>query len=258
MGFKLQRGIASFQKRAKEREADFKPGRFLYLRDGERARIRFLTDADDLVHGVFHQPSVDNKPLDPVLCIDDQGAPDDIEVPAECPICANSTGGWQDAAKQQFFAWVFIYYILHPQQNKKAAESADAKFTWTPVETGGRTMFKQDINGVRLLKGGVKTLESLNILYGELGTMLGQDFSFIRSGEKLDTTYTFVPSGKLTADKPEVKKALETLEDLGVVYLEGTRSYFQGDEEAAEDAKPVPLDEEGDDEAVVEEDFTNL
>jgi len=264
VGFRLQKGLASFKKKAKEREAQFKPGRFVYLKEDERARIRFLTDADDFVHGVFHQPTVNSKPLDPVLCIDDRGAPDDIPVPDVCPICEHSTGNWQDAARQQFFAWVFVYYVLHPKQNPKAAESDDAKKTWTPVTVGQRTMFKQDINGVRLLKGGPKMLEDLEILYGELSTLLGQDFSFIRSGSGLDTTYTFIPSGKQTADKPEVVKAVEALEDLSVVYLEGTRTYFQGEEASVNGTTPATEETEetpdGDGETVAaeDEDFTNL
>jgi len=256
MGTLLNRGIASFRKKSKERESQFKQS-FVYLRDdGERARIRFLSDADsDFVHGVFHRQFTGNKLSDPVLCLNDSDTiPEGIEE-TECRLCA-----LKDAtARQMFFAWVYVYHILHPHQNPRLDEDATAPH-WEPVKLGNRTMFKQNVGQVRMLLGGKKMLDSIVGLHEELGGLLETDFSFIRSGirKSSDTTYSFVPAKSVTKPDEKVTEAIKTLPDLEAEALAFTLTYYSAPVAEAGAEEAAPYEEEEVVGAGADEDFADI
>jgi hypothetical protein len=256
MGTLLNRGIASFRKKSKERESQFKQS-FVYLRDdGERARIRFLSDADtDFVLGVFHRPFTNSKLSDPILCLNDSDTiPEGIEA-TECRLCE-----LKDAtARLMFFSWVYVYHILHPHQNPRLDEDATAPH-WEPVKLGTRTMFKQSVGQVRMLLGGKKMHDSIVGLHEELGGLLETDFSFIRSGARKssDTTYSFVPAKSATKPDEKVIEAIKALTDLETEALAGTLAYYAvpAAEPGAEEA--APYEEEEVVGASADEDFADI
>src|SRR5436309_13679789 len=105
MGTLLNRGLTGFKKVAKQREQQFQ-SRFVYLRDdGERARLKFLTDAEDFGYGVFHRPFINNKLSDPIICLDDPSnpRPDDLGTDV-CRLCAQTPP--DKSSRLMFFAQV--------------------------------------------------------------------------------------------------------------------------------------------------------
>jgi hypothetical protein len=126
-----------------------------------------------------------------------------------------------------FFAWVYVYYILHPQQNPRLAETPSAQ-RWEPTKVGMRTMFRQDVGQVRLLLGGKRLLDALINLHEELGGLLETDLMFIRNGARnsTDTTYSFVPTKSAEMPDEKVLAAVERLPDLEDMVLRGTLSYY--------------------------------
>lgn len=246
------KGTSYFTKRARERAAQFS-NPFVYLRDdGEKARLRFLSDMDGFFSGVFHRPWVKGRLQSPVVCVEQDDNPPTFEGMTEkCDLC-----GPEENPRLQFFAPVFVYYILHPHQNPALEKDASAP-KWQAVKVKGETKFKQDVQKVKVLLGGKRIWDSLLALEEESegDGLLGRDYTFVRNGARRssDTTYAFVP-GKDSKLTKEVEEAIGKMEDIEAIALEGTAVFYSigAKADAAEDV-PAELDEEEEAEAEVEE-----
>jgi len=253
------KGTSYFTKRSRERKAQFS-NPFVYLRDdGEKARIRFLAEMKDgLFSGVFHRPWVKGRLQSPVICVEQDTDPPSFEGMTEtCTLCTP-----EENPRLQFFLWVYVYYLLHPTQNPALEKDRDAP-QWKAVKVGkgdtAKTMFKQDVNKVKILMGGKRMMDFLIDLEADAATegesLLDSDYNFIRHGARKssDTNYVFTAIKNSAKLKDEVKEAIGGLEDITEVALEGTAAFFTSGAKAdAPEEEPEAL-EEGEEEAKAQE-----
>lgn len=272
------RGVAYARKRAKERQSKFSSP-FLFLREnGERARIRFLTDVEEFYQGMFHRPYIDGKMYDPVLCPEQDDNPPAVEgMGEECDLC----GPDRSNPSYKYFAWVYVYHILHPNQNPRLEKDSNAP-KWKAVKVGkgagAATFYKQEVNKVKMLLFGQTIFDDLVVLSAgddededsEATGLLTRDYSFVRNGARKDpkTTYTFVPARKETDISAAVKEAIDKLGDLEESALAGTKAHYSdedtstssSDKEEAEEIEAEDEPEEAEEEVEVadEEDYEDL
>ncbi len=273
------RGVAYARKRAKERQAQFSSN-FLFIRDdGERARIRFLTGLEDFLQGMFHKPYIDGKGYDPVVCVETDDDPPTIEGMGDvCSLCElERKTDTKHRPGYKYFAWVFVYTILHRNQNPYLEKDANAA-KWKPVQLGkgeaAITFYKQEVNKVKLLLFGQPMFDQLLALnVGEEDAdedinILARDFSLVRNGARKDTktTYTFVPANKETKLSDAVTEAINKLTPLDEAAMAGTVAHYakasvtaDSDEDEAEDIETADEEvEEAEAEVVEDEDFKDL
>ncbi len=279
-------GVAYARKRARERLAQFSSP-FLFIRDnGERARIRFLTDTEQFFQGMFHRPYDGKMVSDPVVCVETDDKPPTIEGMGEvCDFCeVERRTDKKQRPGYKYFAWVYVYHILHTGQNPRLEKDAKAQ-VWPAVKLGrgdaAATFYKQEVNKVKMLMFGQPLFDDLMALIAEADEdsdedseasgLLKRDYSFVRNGARRDTktTYTFVPANKESGLSEKVTAAIDKLGDLKEAALVGTVTHYakstgvpDEDEEAAEDiegaaAEEAATEEEAETE-VPEEDFDEV
>jgi hypothetical protein len=250
------KGTGYFAKRQRERQAQFS-NPYLFLRDNDdQARIRFLEEPKEgLFSGVFHRPFTKGKLQNPVVCVEQDNDTPTVEGMAEdCPLCAT-----EDSPGLKFFLWVYVYHILHPNQNPALEKDASAP-KWQAVKVGkgesSRTMFKQDVNKVKVLLGGPRLkdlLDEVEQAAAEEGeNLLVSDYKFIRHGSRgdSDTTYVFRAVKNSSKLKKEVKEAIDKLGDITDIAMEGTLAFYAGD--ASVDAPEEPEEEPEEEEEATE------
>ncbi len=277
------KGTGYFAKRARERRAEFSNPYLFLSNDGDTARIRFLEEPKEgLFSGVFHRPYTKGKGLsNPILCVErDNDVPDIEGMTDKCPLCTQD-----DKPGLKFFLYVYVYHILHPLQNPALAKDASAP-KWKAVKVGkgedARTMFKQDVNKVKVLLGGAQMQEKVTECEAAAAeedgdSLLASDYKLIRHGVKgdSDTTYVFRAIKKSGTLKDEVKEAIDKLGDITDIALEGTIAFYTKEqkedepveseepeeaEDAEDEAKP-PFDadeEEAEEEEPADKDFATL
>jgi hypothetical protein len=199
---------------------------------------------DDFISGVFHRQMVGKKLGDPVPCTEwmiregfYQGDPNDT-----CKLCAANV-----PSRNQFWAYAYVYYVLHPFQNPRLEQDPEAT-KWTPmkVAAGARPLFKQDVGKIKIVLYGEQVFDSLLALFEEYSTLLDRDYTLVRNGAKGDsnTSYTFIAASEAPVT-PEVKELLSAEEDLETLALKGMTS---GDSEPAtnydDEPAPASLDED--------------
>lgn len=269
-------GVAYARKRAKERQAQFSSP-FLFIRDnGERARIRFLTDAEQFVQGMFHRPYDGKKVDDPVVCPEQDDNPPTIEGMGEvCDFCEmERKTNKKQRPGYKYFAWVYVYHILHTGQNPRLEKDASAP-VWKAVKLGrgdaAATFYKQEVGKVKMLMFGQPLFDDLLALIAEADEdadedsegsgLLKRDYSFVRNGARRDTktTYTFVPANKESALSDKVSEAIDKLGDLTEAALAGTVEHYakssgvSTEDEEAEDIESGAEEEEAEEETEVPE-----
>ncbi len=243
MAARLLRGTQGFRKTAQERRSS--SSNFLFLsQDGEKAKLRFLTDMDDFVSGVFHRQMMGKKLSDPTPCVEwmiregfHAGDPTDT-----CKLCDAKV-----PSRNQFWAYAYVYYVLHPFQNPRLEQDPDAT-KWVPmkVAAGAKPLFKQDVGKLRIVLYGEQVFDSLLALFEEYTTLLDRDYTLVRNGAKGDsnTSYTFIAASEAPV-APEIKELLSAEEDLETLALRGVSSaasepVINYDDEPAS----TPLDDE--------------
>ncbi|KKL89469.1 hypothetical protein LCGC14_1914380 [marine sediment metagenome] len=244
------KGTSYFTRRSRERQAQFS-NPFVYLReDLEQARIRFLEEpADGLYSGVFHRPYVKGRLENPVICVEqDDDAPQLEGMTDECPLCR--TG---DKPGMKFFVWVYVYYLLHPHQNPALDKDPQAP-KWKAVKVGkgaaSMTMFKQDVNKLKILLGGPRLKDEIDNAVAAAAendaTLLDADYRFVRHGvpNSSDTRYNFVAIGKSGKLKEEVTKAIDELGDIADAAMEGSVEFFTNPSTAEESEEPEEEEQE--------------
>ena len=168
---------------------------FSLRNDRESALIRFLSNYEDesspggqSVAGKFHQERIalqggGQRMGDPVLCSEDE----------DCNLCAAQG----EPSKFLTLYWVFVYHVDHMENNPSIGRFADAE-PWEPVQVGGGTMFREQVNGPRILKAGSRMATQIMTIWGQEGSLLTRDFTITRAGKRGDTStsYTFYPQDK--------------------------------------------------------------
>lgn len=178
----LQRGVADIDARNKQIEArrnqSYIPELRLY-NDGDIAVFRILTD--DPVSADYHEifdKSVSNRPIYQ-YCKRGSGE--------TCEHCENQVGG----IVRLFQFWVYVYKILHLNQNKDG--------TWTQVTSGNKTMYEEVINTVRLYRSkfgkGSQSWKDFKDFYDENNTWKDRDFTMRRRGVSGDRNTTYKLNG---------------------------------------------------------------
>ena len=186
----------------------------LKLKDGEHARIRILTETDNIIRAEIHELT-ETTPKGTIYpkryCTrEDNG---------DCKYCKDG-----DIPKKTLFFWVYVYEIMHKQQSPFLEKDPNAQ-RWSQVKSpGGGAYYKEEVNGVRILRtkrGKNNSIEDLFINFAdEYGTWLDRDYKWARTGSSMnDTSYSLTPKdpSKMTA---EVKEALSSLPSL-VDYVTG-------------------------------------
>ena len=144
----------------------------LRLKGRESARIRFLTDGDEIEIREFHGVPGGSRGYNrDVYCLKEDGK--------DCELCEK---GIKRSAK--WHVWVYVYYKL-------CVEPGEGRVV---DQVGNNVFFRQEINKVMLLRMGMgKDCSRINQLitpYQRLGTLVDRDYDFIRSGKgKDDTSY---------------------------------------------------------------------
>ncbi len=202
--------------------------RLLFLGDGEHARVRFLTDTDDIIEAGMHEleeTTPRGKRYVKRYCSrEDTGS---------CQYC--SDGG---IPKKTLFLWAYVYEIMHKQQNPALDLDANAQ-RWPQVKSpGGGVYYKEEVNGVRVFRtkrGKSNSIQDAFINYAdEYGTWCDRDYKWSRNGKGMDTTYSLAPKdpAKMPKDIKEIQKSLPNLSD----YVTG--KIFSFNPEVEEEIEP--------------------
>ncbi len=207
--------------------------------DAEYCRLRFLNDHDEWFWERFHR----------TFRVDDQGR----KKFGGFKICVNSflgqacdlcNGGSQ--ANTQVLVWCFEIEHFHT--------SAPSNAKTEQVEVGSRTYWKQVVNEPRIMRLPTAHLGTIKIKAERLGSLLGHEFEWIRSGVR-DTkrpSYTLevMKEAEMPKEIKEIAAALPSLEDVATGKAESTGigGDKDGDSEGGEKkeyaTREVPVEEE--------------
>lgn len=199
--------------------------KWLFLRDdGEQARIRFLSDIDNAEGpgGIaptakFHmdRPKSGQGMSDPIMCTEDE----------TCALC--TTAG--EPSRLLLLAWVYVYYVDHAENREQGRFGGEP---WQAVQgQSGRTLYREKINGPRVLRATSRLISQIMTVYGHEGSLLTKDYTLTRSGKRGDTgvNYHLYP-----LKEAPFKHELEELVSL-VDFAEG-RVTLRGEEATGRDA----------------------
>ncbi len=132
--------------------------------DGESCTLRFLTDKDDIFFEWQHRKMEMGQFRGWQVC------PKAFE--QECDDC--NSGDQKRRAQLQFFAWAWEY--THDYTVDKEGR--------TPVKLGRRTLYREDINEVRLMRYAGAHKAAIEYRSDKFGTLIDRDYEWVRSGEK--------------------------------------------------------------------------
>jgi len=176
----------------------------LFLKDGESAKVRFITDFETaVVSGDFHSmPQVSKtgrRWWKMFACTKDSGA---------CEHCdAGNSPGFR------FGMWLWVHYVLHTQQKDDG---------WEAVVVGQTTLFKEEVDGPMLFSQGWRVSCTLTAYFDKRGTLSDRDYDVSRKGKSQNTTYTFDPDDPsvFNEDIPELPPIWGAM--LDEVMMDGT------------------------------------
>lgn len=166
------------------------------LDDGESASIWFLTEYEDFFWERFHRAEDANgKYKGQQICVSSALGQD-------CQYCDNG-----DNPRTEFLAWVYEMNHDFPTPTKGAVS--------TKVGNGRRTVYRKEINEVRLLRASVMHIAAPKTRAERLGTLLDRPYEWVRGGEKGSTrpVYMLEPLDK-EAMPGDVKALIAGLPDL--------------------------------------------
>jgi hypothetical protein len=180
----------------------------LRLDDGDHARVRFLTDTDDIIEAGIHEleeisPAGKKKYPKRYCAREDTG---------DCQWCKEGS-----IPKKTMFLWAYVYEIMHKTQNPALADDPNAA-RWSQVKSpGGGIYYKEEVNGVQVFRskrGKSNVIQDAFINYAdEYGTWTDRDYKWSRSGKLMDTSYTLTPkeASKMTKEIKEIQAGLPDL-----------------------------------------------
>lgn len=222
MGQGVLKGLAAARQRQEERSfsgTTWVPE--LYLRDGDRAFVRFLSRADDSddrfgtarVHSVKKQSKKGKIYSQDVFCTrEDEG---------RCTLC-DSEDQETKRTSDRLAVWVWIYKIWHTHQNPKLGE--DDEEAWKQIRTkSGATFFEESIEAVQLFKKGYGNkgyiFDYFLTHFDRYGTMNDRTYEISRKGSSFnDTSYSIVPSPNESEIEDHVATAAAKLPSIELIF----------------------------------------
>jgi hypothetical protein len=207
---------------------------FFGLEDGEKAFVRFITDAEanedgvggwitvDQHMGVPTKPAPDDyegdrwPPAMPAVCRNDVQLRDKL---GDCYICAHLVGQKSEAAwggeikEPTGRTWALACLREEVKENGKVVGYKDQKRTVTRIVDSKEV--KEEERAVVLVNMGYKNFfANVQAPAGWYGTILDRDLVIIRKGTKLKTEYQVIPldpiimegGGRYDLREPEVMK----------------------------------------------------
>ena len=155
--------------------------------DGESSRIRFLTDEDEFF--LEYQHWVDRKDIKGFYpCLQ-------TSLDQPCELCESDDERTRKA-RNFFFAWVYEYYHDYTEKGQNRR----------PVKEGKITLYREDINSVKLLRLPSGHKESIVMRAKKFGTLLDRDYDWTRSGERGDTSTQYILDASDEGKKPMPKE----------------------------------------------------
>ena len=179
--------------------------RHLRLRDDqESARIRFLTEGDEILFETFHRlPGQGNSKFGGFkICVADA-----LDQP--CDLCERMTGD-NYGRQTLMMAWVYEYYHDYPEK-----PSGDRAPKTEAVRVGRNTLYREEIGEARILKIAAAHKGAFNLRWGKYGTLLDRDYDFVRMGVRGTTRPQYVLEPEDASPMPpELAKLASELPDL--------------------------------------------
>jgi hypothetical protein len=182
------KGLKEIQEKSAEAEELANQNRIKYLglRDGESANIRFIDD-DEMLQTKIHEyeeVTPDGIRYRKAYCLNHlMGAP--------CKWCASGT-----TIRNVYVFLVYVYDIIHKAQNPKLADNSNAQ-KWALVKQGGQNLYREDVKEVRVLRlkwGKDNNVKNAILQFANVyGTLCDRNYVFLRTGAAKDTSYSFVP-----------------------------------------------------------------
>lgn len=203
----IRKGIQNIEDRNKSIERRKAMGYIPELRlynDEDVAIIRLLTDEPLDVD--FHFVVDESISRVPQYMYCSKGDNED------CELCAKDVG----TMKRTFMFWVYVYKVLHAQQDK------DGKWIATTSPSGKKTMFQEDVESVKLFRysfgRGRDLWKEFSDVYEEFGTWMDRDYAFRRRGAARDPNTTYKLSAlEKTSMKPDIAALIGKLPSLEAV-----------------------------------------
>lgn len=137
--------------------------------DGDSARIRFLTSADEIVSGLFHRNKVPQGYIENVLCTENE----------ECGYCVEG-----DKPSFKFIAWVWVHEVLHAKQTNTE---------WKTTKRGTRTYFREKVDSPQILRQGFYLYRDFETWYSRYGSLTDRDYEIERQGAAGSTKTRYKP-----------------------------------------------------------------
>ena len=198
------KGLKEIQERGEELSSfnnENKP-RYLYLKDGDVALIRFIDDENMIQTKVheYEEMTPEGKRYRQTYCVHDlDGSP--------CKWCAAG-----NIPKNLYVFVTYVYNILHKTQNPLLSTNPNA-VSWTPVQQGKQFLYQEDVNAIRVLKlkfgqAAVNRTKVQNLI-NEYNTLTDRDYKFSRTGSSLKTSYDLIPKDS-SPTPDEVLEAAKT------------------------------------------------
>lgn len=189
--------------------------------DKERVKLRFLTDADDMLYGTFHRVKATGEKggqfIDMVPCL------------PGCEECKKS----EPAQKQKLiFLWAWVYNVLHKNRYGKGSED------WPEKIVGRSTFYNEKVNGVRLFRFSAFYRGDIDLAFDEANTIVDRDYDWVRSGVKGTTkpSYSLKQSGTPSELPENMLRWIDALPSLENVAMRKVRTLPELDEQG----NPIP------------------
>jgi len=185
----MLKGIEAVRKQQEEYIQNFSKDKIrnLMIGDKEFAVFRFISDKDDFIDARAHDMQVSTpkgmKWAKNKYCTEDRS----------CTYCAQGND-----SKEKLFFWIYVYYINHSKQNQYFEKNPTREeFKWAKTQDNlGNIYFKEEVNSPMIFcigvgKDGVykKTITSW---INEWNTLTDRDYKITRSGEGINTIYSFI------------------------------------------------------------------
>ena len=178
----------------------------LRVKDGDIAKVRFITDRSDIFWGYFHSvpkfTRTGERYSESVYCLAEDGL--------DCPY--DGIEGDMSITRRKIYFWIYVYYVLHKQQKKNGTN-------WESVEFEEEQMFKETVEAPRILGTGPGMNgyieDRFDTWFKKYKTFLDRDYLWRRKGSGMkDTLYDLVPEDKSDFDMALVKVELPDLESI--------------------------------------------
>ena len=212
------------KEKAQEAKANFGKNRIRWidLKDGDIALLRFITDQEDIIQAEMH--SVKKMTPRGEFFIKEYCKSQDNQ---PCELCAQGV-----PTSPMYFMWAYVYDIMRRQQNPRLARFPDAE-KWERVVVKDIPFFKEAVNGPAIFRiGPGKDQKYKNMLVNfadEYGTLCDRDYKLVRTGGAKETTdYSLIAKDPKKASK-EVLQAKKDVPELADV-VSGKIKSLDGEE----------------------------